>query len=214
MMNFKDYSFPSPSGGLILSSSKSANGNEAGATAQLLYVDPKLLPNQRAADYSLGLHDFQKSPGVFTPDTGHFLPIKIDDATAIAMGPSTALAMYQFGSFTWIPRIFIYIQGFWPYLKFSAGKRVWPFGRFVWAVSVILSANQPITRQDSWCQTAMQILVKRRRGWSSWTGELAIRYWKWRKGPITMDKIYAAYCKDVDHPLVYAWKNAEDELNG
>lgn len=212
-MNLRPYSFPTPNGGLMLSSGKKANGNCSGATAMLLLLTTRgnFMESLDWVAYSKGLASFRAGLGLWTTDTGHYIPLEIDDFISISSLQPPALDIWLrcmiFGY-----NIRFLFWGARQHVKISAGLPVLPLGRLIWAGSIFLAAREDFSVQDGWCQSAAMILVKRRRGWSSWLGELAIRYWNHKRGARTIASIYQSYCGFEDHPLVEAWSGVEGEL--
>lgn len=211
-MNLEKYSFPVTNGGLLLSTEPFPNGNMLGATAQLSF----LLGDKIPIAYFIGMDYCERTPGTFSRYPNTLEDTSVDDYLSLACSKAYAndiysLALERFGFITvfwpvttynqWILRF----QGFWQHTKISAGVKVGPLGRLIWALSIILAAKKPMNNQDSWMQSHLMVLVKERRGWKSWIGDLAVSYWR-KKKVMTTSEIAAEYIGVKDHPLVEAWK--------
>lgn len=207
------YLFPTPSGGLLLSSGPAANGNMVGCTAMYMFLRCLTAIGggpgvpEGVLRFDRGLGDCQKPRGLYTADTGGYIPLEIDDFLCIACFDPDPVWKQRSGY-----KFRFRFQGAWQHLKIAAGIPVFPLGRFIWALSIFLAARKPFSVQDSWIESHLMILNKSHSEWKSWIGDLAVRYWRRKKclkmGLMTTAQIYADYVGPdcADHPLIEAWK--------
>lgn len=221
LTNLDKYSFPTKSGGLLLSSQTVPNLNMLNYTAQLLFLakNDDLTPEQKF-QYFAGIIDCEKPEGMFYRSPTNSDDTSVDDYLALSCHKQLAIDILDNSTWgfvsvkpiTWKQRLLPFFQkqwlyrfaGLWTHMKISAGYRVWPLGRFVWALSIFLAAREPMSSQDSWMESHLMILTKRQRGWKSWLGDKAVQYWLKKKTKPT-SQIFAEYSGISDHPLVDAW---------
>lgn len=213
-----EYIFPTRNG-LVLSTQKWFNGNVNYATAMLLFLQPD---HPQAEAFKRGLMDLEVKPGILSRYELPLTNTSIDDYLARCLDPSFAhrchkTGLYHLGfisiGFSWRQFLFRF-QGFWQHMKISSGAWVGPLGRYIWARSIRLAADKPITNQDGWIQSHLMILtlnekntVNEREGMGlpPYRGmHRAIEYFMLKKTKPTWE-IMADYIGDSKHELVDAW---------
>lgn len=219
MDNIVNYTFPSKMG-LLLSTEPHPNGNMLGATSQYIFLTSDLLFGlslEMRVPYFMGISACEKPLGAYFRGPDSTDNTSVDDYLEICLLPlaaqrclsnarrSLGFIDVNFPKVSFSQFMFRF-QGFWQHMKISAGACVWPLGRVIWAVSIVMAARQPFSNQDSWIESHLMILLKERRGWHSFIGDLAVSYWRKKKGNMTTAQIMADYCKIPDHPLVRAWE--------
>lgn len=219
--NLDAYSFPTKSGGLLLSTQNCPNGNMTGATSQLLTLVSDI-PNAWA--YYDGLKDciindaLSRYPNL--PEN-----TSIDDYLALTCNPYYARVMLRtvrkrLGFFDinfpkvkaaqWLWRF----PALWAHMKLSAnagnpGSRYWvgPIAAISWCISIYIAAGQPFGNQDNWIESHLMVLQYEKQKYTNWgIMNKGVDYWRAKKGYKTTSDIMAEYTGIPDHPLVQAWK--------
>lgn len=210
----------------LLSTEPFLNGNALYATGQLLFLAGAKLPSDDQVKYIAGIYACRTENGAFERKPGNLENTSVDDYLAITCGIYTAKHVLAAARNNWgfldvhsnlVPGInwaqFIFrFQGLWQHMRVSAGERLGLLGQTIWAVSIVLAARKPLTNQDSWIQSHLMVLTYGRRSRDGnsalihWLMDLAVTYWRKKKGTTTTSSIMAAYCGDPEHPLVEAWQ--------
>jgi hypothetical protein len=212
----------------LLSTEPFLNGNGLYATGQLLFLAQSRLPIYDAyALYPNGI-ELCRDPhtGAYARRPDLLENTSVDDYLAITCDEYIAQELLKDSRANWgfldvhnaiVPGInwaqFIFrFQGLWQHMRVSAGERLGLLGQAIWAVSIVLAARKPLTNQDSWIQSHLMVLTYGRRSRDGnsalihWLMDLAVSYWRKKKGTTTTSSIMAAYCGDPEHPLVEAWE--------
>jgi len=207
-VNLTPYTFAAPNGGSVLSSQTIANENCLGSTGQLLYLASDDLSFAERVAYQKGIEAFEKSPGWYTADFGHYHPIKIDDSLEAGCLPYVAEGMLNNkDQFTWLkPHWLENLQGLYPHLQTSRDGFVSnEFEAAIWTASILLAANQPETVEDAWIQSHLMVIAaEKHAAQMDFDQKEAVKYWRSKK-PAETWKIYQQYCNDANCPLVQAW---------
>lgn len=216
-----NYSFPTPNGGLLLSTEIFQNGNMVRSTAELLFLINEVTLINREL-YIIGLcecePELKSNPGIFSRYPNKIQNTQVDDYLAAGCRSDLAIDIlksvrknYGFANLESKKSFssFIYrFQGMWQHLRISAGETPGFLGQLLWSIAIISAANKPFSYQDSWCLSHLMILTKQRRNFSTRLTDLAERYWYYKKGNKTTSSIMADYvgpnCQD--HPLISAWE--------
>lgn len=214
--NLDKYSFPTPNGGLLLSSQDCPNGNMVGYTAQLLFLAKDRIPEEMYHKYTLGLEACEYN-NVYSRYPNNPENTSVDDYLALCCIPEYAQRLHlegivHFGFFdVHFPKVsfnaFLFrFQGLWQHMKVGAGHLIGPVGRAIWAASVYLAAKEPFGNQDNWLESHLMVETYKRSGKSSFLMDLACNFWYNKKGDMKTSEIFAKYCNIPDHPLVQAWE--------
>lgn len=209
-----NYFYRTPNDGYLLSTENYPNGNMVGYTSQLIFLTPRSMMNQALM---LGLQDCGAGSGVVTRHPGKIENTSVDDYLALAcVYPFANIVLSKaHRNFGFIDLNFPQVsvnsfmfrfQGFWQHLKVCAKAVVGPLGRAIWAISIVLAARKPFDNIDSWVESHLMVLAKERYGYNSFIGDLAVKYWRKKKGNVKTSDLYAKYIGVTDHPLVWAWK--------
>jgi hypothetical protein len=212
----------------LLSTESFLNGNGLYATGQLVFLAQSRLPMYDAyALYPNGI-ELCREPftGAYARRPDLLENTSVDDYLAISCDEHVAENLLRdaranwgfldiHSSIVWTVdwKQFIFrFQGLWQHMRVSANERLGLLGQAIWAVSVALAARKPMTNQDSWIQSHLMVLTYGRRSRNGnpdlahWLMDLAVSYWRKKKGTTTTSSIMAAYCGDPEHPLVEAWQ--------
>lgn len=210
MSSLDKYSFPTPNGGLLLSTQGGPNGNMCYATAQYCFLE-----GAYELSFFKGLNSLMPKVGVLSRSPTSQIDTSIDDYLAYACLAHFADLFYQRGWRSWgcytLGSKWSWTQWLWrwPYywvhVKINAGKTVWPIGRLFWAANLIYVTWLPISNQDQWLEAGLMVLSSERRGYRSFIGSLAVKYWK-KKKPVPLWQVMKSYLALDEHPLIDAWE--------
>lgn len=200
--------------GLVLSTQNFYNGNVIYATGQHI-----LLAEKNREAYLAGLADLELESGAFSRDQFNVLNTSVDDYLAAACVPEIAKRILyrlrtHFGfcdvkhsTFSLNFKQFMgRFLGFVQHCRISAGEFPGWLGQIIWAKSITRAADQPISNQDGWLQSALMILVYSRSKFRSKRCDNAIAYWVLKKTAPTAE-IMKAYLALDEHPLIEAWRH-------
>jgi hypothetical protein len=203
--------------GRLLSTERYENGNMLRTTQELLLLADGRIPFDEEQEYEKGIDQclVPGSVGLYSRYRNSLENTSVDDYLTLGTDPVHAAmilheARTHYG-FLDVNRKFTFSQfiprflGLWQHLRISAGEEVGTLGQLIWAVSLVMSACQPISNQDNWLLSHMMVKTKEDRGFTSLITDLAVAFWRMRKSK-TSAEIFADYCGTPDHPLVEAWK--------
>lgn len=205
-------------GGLVSSQiGPSLNGLSYTAQA-IVCAQEGTLFHERIPGWLAAIRRCQVVPGLYKRRPNVLESTSVDDYLSLAAcDPTLALEILRYGERTWgffdvkCPNqrgkwatwLFRF-PGLTTHIRFGARCHASAFGRFAWAMSVLIASGKPASNQDAHFQTSLMILTFRRSGQKSWLCEQASRRWINRL-PKPVGQIFADYSGFPNHPLAKYW---------
>lgn len=202
--------------GKMLSSEPWPNGNMLYTTAMYLLLKPD---TEYKDDFRSGIADCKIKDGLYSRHPDRIENTAIDDYSALSCLPEYAPSILSYGTFhlgffnskgfsfkQWLGRY----ASWWAFMRIMKhGGLVGSLTKKIWAYSLIWASKQPVSHQDGWIQSHMQIVAYDRYVFAKDARiEDAIVEWEAKK-PLPTHKIMEAYLNLSSHPLIDAWKPYE-----